>query len=98
MQFHCKWDQYLFSEIPDFVSHMMTHAPVNGSVPGTTSENNNDLIGLFLGVIKELSLFFATECQKWSIVKKASAITTNWSQDVLTAQRERLLTFVNNHL
>ena len=57
MQFHCKWDQYLFSEIPDFVSHMMTHAPVNGSVPGTTSENNNDLIGLFLGVIKELRCF-----------------------------------------
>ena len=43
---------------------MTTHAPVNGLVPGTTSENNNDLKGLFLGVIKELSLFFATECQK----------------------------------
>lgn len=41
---------------------MMIYVLVNGLVFGMILENNNDLIGLFLVVIKELSLFFVIEC------------------------------------
>ena len=48
-----EFPQSLLLKDVTLVSHMTTHAPVNGLVPGTISENNDHLIRLFLGVIKE---------------------------------------------